>query len=190
MDFLRKGLRRKFSVDSVAVMLEALRPTSRRQYESCWKRFKIFLSAAHKPLSQDTVLSFLTWLSTTGNRAPATITAHVAALADPLWFGAGIQLEERTLSLLKRGIRANITPGQRTTPRWSLHKVLASVETMTQEQGEDEKLMSSLFLLALATGFRASQGTLTLRPSGRTTPTLLRPPPLASWPRTKGQRVS
>ncbi|KAK4328441.1 hypothetical protein Pmani_001189 [Petrolisthes manimaculis] len=138
-------------------MLEALRPTSRRQYESCWKRFKIFLSAAHKPISQDTVLSFLTWLSTTGNRAPATITTHVAALADPLWFGAGIQLEERTLSLLKRGIRANTTPGPRTTPRWSLHKVLASVETMTQEQGEDEKLVSSLFLLALATGFRASQ---------------------------------
>ncbi|KAK4304604.1 hypothetical protein Pmani_023482 [Petrolisthes manimaculis] len=28
---------------------------------------------------------------------------------------------------------------------------------MTQEQGEDEKLVSSLFLLALATGFRVSQ---------------------------------
>ncbi|KAK4303263.1 hypothetical protein Pmani_024710 [Petrolisthes manimaculis] len=124
MDFLRKELRRKFLEDSVAVMLEALRPTSRRQYESCWKIFKIFLSSAQKPLSQDTgYRSFLTWLSNTGNRAPATITAHIAALADPLWFGAGIQLEERALSLLIRGIRANTTPGPRTTTRWSLHKL-------------------------------------------------------------------
>ncbi|KAK4320165.1 hypothetical protein Pmani_008929 [Petrolisthes manimaculis] len=146
MDFLRKELRRKFLEDSVAVMLEALRPTSRRQYESCWKIFKIFLSSAQKPLSQDTgYRSFLTWLSNTGNRAPATITAHIAALADPLWFGAGIQLEERALSLLIRGIRANTTPGPRTTTRWSLHKVLASVETMTQEQGETRNLCPPSF---------------------------------------------
>ncbi|KAK4303419.1 hypothetical protein Pmani_024568 [Petrolisthes manimaculis] len=61
------------------------------------------------------------------------------------------------MSLLSRGIRANSTPGPRTTPRWSLHKVLASVKTLTQSQGEDEKLMSSLFLIALPTGFRTSQ---------------------------------
>ncbi|KAK4322184.1 hypothetical protein Pmani_006983 [Petrolisthes manimaculis] len=157
LDFLRKRLRSKFLEDSVALMLNALRPTSRRQYQSCWKRFQIFLSSAGRPLSQDTVLSFLTWLSSTGNRAPATVTAHVSALADPLWFGADIHLEGRALTLLSWGIRATSTPGPRNTPRWSLHKVLASVETLTQSQGEDELLMSSLFLLALATGFRASQ---------------------------------
>ncbi|KAK4322186.1 hypothetical protein Pmani_006985 [Petrolisthes manimaculis] len=157
LDFLRKRLRSKFLEDSVALMLNALRPTSRRQYQSCWKRFQIFLSSAGRPLSQDTVLSFLTWLSSTGNRAPATVTAHVSALADPLWFGADIHLERRALTLLSWGIRATSTPGPRNTPRWSLHKVLASVETLTQSQGEDELLMSSLFLLALATGFRASQ---------------------------------
>ncbi|KAK4311182.1 hypothetical protein Pmani_017301 [Petrolisthes manimaculis] len=157
LDFLRKGLRRKFSEDSVALMRKALRPTSRRQYQSCWKRFQIFLSSAGRPLSQDTVLPFLAWLSSTGNRAPATFTAHVSALADPLWFGADIHLEGRALTLLSRGIRASSTPGSRNTPRWSLHKVLASVETLTQSQGEDELPMSSLFLLALATGFRASQ---------------------------------
>ncbi|KAK4321227.1 hypothetical protein Pmani_007952 [Petrolisthes manimaculis] len=157
LDFLRKGLRRKFSQDSVALMLNALRPTSRKQYQSCWRRFQIFLSSADRPLSQDTVLSFLTWLSSTGNRAPATVISHVSALADPLWFGADIHLEGRALSLLSRGIRATSTPGPRNIPGWSLHKVLASVESLTQTQGEDERLMSSLFLLALASGFRASQ---------------------------------
>ncbi|KAK4324290.1 hypothetical protein Pmani_005130 [Petrolisthes manimaculis] len=119
---------------------------------SCIKR-----QGTVRPLSQDTVLSFLTWLSSTGNRASATVTSHVSALADPLWFGADIHLERRALSLLSRGIRATSTPGRRNTPRWSLHKVLASVESLTQTQGEDELLMSSLFLLALASGFRASQ---------------------------------
>ncbi|KAK4290948.1 hypothetical protein Pmani_036190 [Petrolisthes manimaculis] len=34
VDFLRKGLQRKFSEDSMSLMLKALHPTSRRQYQS------------------------------------------------------------------------------------------------------------------------------------------------------------
>ena len=91
-------------------MIRALRPSSMRQYKSCWRRFKDFMEINSKGLTDSTVLDFLSWLANVGNRAPATITAHYAALADPLWFGANIRIEERVLQLFKKGIRASTLP--------------------------------------------------------------------------------
>ena len=73
-----------------------------------------------KDLTASTILDFLSWLANVGNRAPATISAHYAALVDPLWFGADIRVDERVLRLLMKGIRANIIPGPRTSPKWSV----------------------------------------------------------------------
>lgn len=157
VDFLRKGLQRQFSGEAVETMIKALRPSSIRQYESCWRRFQSFMESNGKDLTASTILDFLSWLANVGNRAPATISAHYAALVDPLWFGADIRVDERVLRLLMKGIRANIIPGPRTSPKWSLHKVLASLSAVADDLSENTVLQRAIFLLALATGFRASQ---------------------------------
>lgn len=105
-----------------------------------------------RDLGESAVLDFLSWLASVGNRAPATIAAHYTALSDPLWVGADIRIEVRVLCLLKRGIRASTVPGPRIFPKWSLHKVLASLSTRADDQSEVTKLQKAIFLLALATG--------------------------------------
>ncbi|KAK3881461.1 hypothetical protein Pcinc_014117 [Petrolisthes cinctipes] len=47
--------------------------------------------------------------------------------------------------------------GPRVSPKWSLHQVLAYLAAQVGSDTEDLLLQSSVFVLALATGFRASQ---------------------------------
>ncbi|MPC38800.1 hypothetical protein E2C01_032316 [Portunus trituberculatus] len=109
IEFLKIALVRQFSADAVATMLKSLRLSSVRQYESCWRRFQDYIT--QYPITSTAkavVIDFLNWLTFTGNRAP--VSAHYAALADPLYFRLSISVEEWTLALLKRGIRArNVT---------------------------------------------------------------------------------
>ncbi|MPC46628.1 hypothetical protein E2C01_040351 [Portunus trituberculatus] len=101
------------------------------------------------------------------NRPSVTVSAHSAALPDPLYFGLSITMEERALTLLRRGIRATTMPARRGAPQWSLHKVLHYVtfDGISQLQ-EQHYLQRAIFLLALATGYRASQiAALTRHPS-------------------------
>lgn len=139
-------------------MLKAHRPSTVRQYESCWRRFQDFLRRhAIGTISASTILDFLTWLADSTNRAPATVSAHYAALADPLRFGMGIRVPQRALSLLMKGISSSREPRRQPVLAWSLHRVLQylTFEGVTMEVGHF--LQRAVFLLALATGYRASQ---------------------------------
>ncbi|KAK3883152.1 hypothetical protein Pcinc_012511 [Petrolisthes cinctipes] len=103
------------------------------------------------------VLEFLTWLADSTNRAPATVLAHHAALSDPLLLGFNIKVSERPLSLLRMGIRAGTAPHRAQTPSWSLHRVLSYLTFEGVPLEVCHLLQKALFLLALATGYRASQ---------------------------------
>ena len=139
-------------------MLGAHRPSSVRQYESCWKRFQDYLRRQNlQSVSEGTVLDFLTWLAESTNRAPATVMGHYAALADPLYFALGIKVPERTLKLFKRGLRAGAAPSRAPTPAWSLHRALHYLAFEGVVMEEDHFLQRATFLLALASGYRASQ---------------------------------
>ena len=139
-------------------MLRAHRPSSVRQYESCWRRFQDYLQRhGIESVSASTVLDFLTWLADSTNRAPATVSTHYAALADPLRFGLGIRVPQRALSLLLKGISSSREPRRQPVLSWSLHRVLQYLTFEGITMGEEHFLQRAVFLLALATGYRASQ---------------------------------
>ena len=139
-------------------MVAAHRPSSLRQYESCWKRFQAYLRmVAVERVSEDTVLSFLAWLGNTTNRASATVASHHSALAAPLKFSLGITVRPRALELLLKGLKARRPPATRAAPEWSLHKVLQYLQATSSQPSPAQALQRAAFLLALATGFRASQ---------------------------------
>ncbi|KAK3886697.1 hypothetical protein Pcinc_009163 [Petrolisthes cinctipes] len=158
LEFLRGVLSKRFTKETVDKMLRAHRQSSVRQYESCRKRFQDFLRRhPSRVISEDTVLEFLTWLADSTNRAPATVLAHHAALSDPLLLGFNIKVSERPLSLLRMGIRAGTAPHRAQAPSWSLHRVLSYLTFEGVPLEVCHLLQKALFLLALATGYRASQ---------------------------------
>lgn len=149
-------------------MLRSLGPASQRQYESCWRRFKEFLRSQSSPIiSEELVLEFLCWLAREGNRAPATVSAHFAALKDPLRFCCNISVDDRALPMVRRGLRSSIPRSRPSNVPWSLHKV---PEFLSRDQVSEQPLCfflrETLFLVALAAGFRSSQlAALTCHPS-------------------------
>ena len=110
-------------------------------------------------VSQDTVFRFLRFLFHVRRRSVATINTHVAALRDPLRYSCGVFLDPRLLDLLRRSFFLQRPPSRRPRPFWSLSKVLSSLAPPVFPAAAPPRLLfrRALFLLALATGLRASQ---------------------------------
>ncbi|KAK8396077.1 hypothetical protein O3P69_005289 [Scylla paramamosain] len=108
-------------------------------------------------ISAITVLDFLTWLADSTNRTPATVSAHYAALADLLRFGMDIRVPRRALSILRKGISSSREPRHQAVLAWSLHRVLQYLTFDEVTMEEEHFFQHAVFLLALATGYRALQ---------------------------------
>lgn len=158
--FLSLVLRRRLSPTVVEVLSRGLRPSTIRQYQSCWASFQEFVrSRSFVSLSQDVVLQFFCHLFRDKGRAIATINTHVAALKDPLWYGFGVSLDTRWLDLLRRSFFLQRPPPRQPRLLWSLGKVLASLAPphLAADPSPLWLFRRALFLLALASGLRASQ---------------------------------
>ncbi|MPC35659.1 hypothetical protein E2C01_029087 [Portunus trituberculatus] len=90
LEFLQHALSWHFSPGAVARMLRPYRPSSVRQYESCWRYFHDYLQK-HTPeaISANMVLDFLAWPANMTNKAPATVSVIY-----PLRFGVGITVPQ------------------------------------------------------------------------------------------------
>ncbi|MPC60256.1 hypothetical protein E2C01_054295 [Portunus trituberculatus] len=142
-------------------MLSALRPSSTRQYESCWRAFQAFLRERGAPsVTAAVVFSFLSSLVHERGRQPPTVAVHLVALSDPLWYGFNIRLDPRAVVLLKRGLFYQRPPLRAPRPTWSLQKVLDILRGgafFSSPLSLVPALKKALFLTALASGLRASQ---------------------------------
>lgn len=103
-----------------------------------------------------TVLEFLAWLATSSNRAPGTVNAHHATLADPLLFGLGMVVPQSEFTLLLRGVRAR-RPHRPPPVEWSLHKILHYLSFEGVDVDVTLSPNKAVFLLALASGYRSSK---------------------------------
>ena len=104
----------------------------------------------------------------TRRRAAPTITTYAAALADPLWLGFRLDLRGRLWDLMKRGFFLQRPPPRQRFIFWSLSKVLAFLRGPEFMNHPDlpHLLQRALFLVAMASGLRASQiHALTRHPS-------------------------
>ena len=143
-----------------ADVLAGSRASTIRQYQSAWKAFQLYLR--NRPithLSLPIIYDFLSYMFHARKRAPPTITTYAAALADPLWFGFHLNLRSRVWDLMKRGMFLHRPPLKRPTIFWSLSKVLKTLEGAAYTVTPDlhHLLRKALFLIALASGLRASQ---------------------------------
>ena len=141
-------------------MLSGTRASTIRQYQSAWKAFQLFLS--YRPvsiISIPVVLDFLSYMFHSRRRAAPTISTYAAALADPLWFGFSLDIRSRAWDLLKRGLFLQRPPSRPPRIFWSLSKVLDHLQEprFSEDPSPLLLLQKALFLVAMASGLRASQ---------------------------------
>lgn len=159
-------------------VISGARASTIRQYESAWRAFQRFLR--NRPVSQITVpvvLEFLSYMFHARKRAAPTISTYAAALADPLLFGFDFTFRSRAWDLMRRGFFLQRPPARSPRIFWSLSKVLAFLRGPAFSFSPDplHLLQKALFLVAMASGFRASQlhalirhpSWLTFTPDGR-----------------------
>ena len=168
-EILSRSLSKKLSNSVIEDLFKDLRASTLRQYQSCWSAFQRFCKVSNiTEVSQDVVLRFLSYLFHERNYSVATINTHIAALKDPLWYGFQVVLDPRVLDLLRRSFFLQRPPSKTSRPFWSLSKVLNSLSPPEFPSNPSKILLlhKAVFLLALATGLRASQlHALTRRPA-------------------------
>ena len=143
-----------------ADVLAGTRASTARQYQSAWKALQRFL--INRPVSYisiPVILEFLSYMFHNRRRAALTISTYAAALADPLWLGFQLDIRGRAWELMKRGFFMQRPPPRQQRIFLSLEKVLTSLEGPEFTQGPDllHLLRKALFLVAMASGLRASQ---------------------------------
>ena len=130
-----------------------------RQYESAWKAFQFFLrNRPFSYISLPLVYEFLSYMFHVRRRAAPTVATYAAALADPLSLGFNITIRGRVLDLLKRGHFHQRPPVKRPRIFWSLSMVLTLLRGPSFTNSTPrQNLRKALFLVAMASGLRASQ---------------------------------
>ena len=99
LDFLSLALTR-LNMDHTTVkdLVTAHRASTRRQYESGWKKFQSFLVAKQiREVNPGTLAEFATFVFHSGSKvSPATVTNAMVAIRDPVSYGFGVKIEVRT----------------------------------------------------------------------------------------------
>ena len=141
-------------------LCNSLRPSSIKQYESCWKRFKQWLPADTNTVDLSLVLQYLSYLRHDVQFSTTTINTHRQALSEPLSLAFNINFEDKAFSLLTRSQFIHAPPSQASFPKWNLQLALEHFQGPTYDNhGIKLKalFLKALFLTALASGNRASE---------------------------------
>ena len=149
-----------YSCDSAKVLIQSVRRSTSRQYESVWASFCAFIRVKDfNSINIESILSFFRFLFFTKKLAPATLSAYKSALVRPLRLAFNIDV---TLPPFPEFLRAfyNIRPSKPSAKlSWSLDKALdfALSPRFQSNPSLEDALMVSAFLLSLATGGRVSE---------------------------------
>ena len=164
-----KHLRTQQYGHSVAERLEkAYRPSTVRQQEVVWRKFQTWLK--NNPTTQLSLAVVLQFLENqfNSNLSPRTVLSYRAALALPLKLGFDIDIKDNVFSLLARAHFLSRPPTKRLVPQWDLNSVLSLLSQPnfdTLSASLEDLLNKTLFLVALATGSRASELGALYRPA-------------------------
>ena len=166
--FLKKVLAgHPLSASAVQDLLVGHRLSTRRQYESGWKKFQKYVAATGcGSVSPQVPLDFASHLfHGRAKIAAATVVNAMVAIRDPLWFGFGLAVEPRQWELMRASFFLQRPPARQVPPSWSLEKVLRLLESprFVVEPSAEDLLLKALFLVAMATGHRVSQLAALLR---------------------------
>ena len=139
----------------------AHRVTTRRQYESGWKKFQRFLRSRRvADITSQVLLDFASYLFRSGDGVSAsTVNNAMVAIHDPMLFGFGIEVDPRQWELLKASFFLQRPSRVPSPPAWSLPRVLDFLQSARfgSSASPGDLFRRALFLVALATGLRVSQ---------------------------------
>ena len=161
VDFLIEAYKVEHHVDVARRLAGAHRISTQRQYEHNWREWKKWLSNNNLPeISEATVLRYLEENFSSKSISPRTSLGIKSALKLPLEVGFGINLNVTEFSLLARAQFIARPPNKKIIPKWRLEPVLIKLGSseFSAETCNLEKLtQKTIFLVALATGNRASE---------------------------------
>ena len=160
LEFLQECLATSLSPAVTDDIISGSRKSTLRQYQSAWTAFQLYLrNRPFSHMSVSIIYDFLSYMFHSRKRAAPTISTYAAALADPLRFGFGIEVRSRILDLMRRGFFIQRPPTRRHQVFWSLRKVLEYLRGPEFSIAPDPRklLHKALFLVAMASGLRASQ---------------------------------
>ena len=136
--------------------METHRDSTQNQYESAWKRFQAWLPPGTVEVNDKLILTYLNSLSQ--ELAPRSILVHRNALKLPLSAAFGVDMSQEVFSLLARAQFRLKPPTRQVIPSWSLDSALESLQAKDSSNlSLEELLMKTLFLVAVASGNRASE---------------------------------
>ena len=142
-------------------LVKAHRVSTRRQYESGWKKFQRFLRSKLVPaITPQVMLDFASYVFRSGNGvSTATVTNAMVAVRDPVKFGFGVVVDPRKWELLKASFFLQRPSRVPSPPAWSLPRVLDFLQSARfgPAATPNDLFLRALFLVALATGLRVSQ---------------------------------
>ena len=158
LQFLRTVYRSIVSSQVAETLIAAYRKSSNSQWQYAWKKFQQFISKKGKPtdITKALVLEFLVHTFRSENLSAKTIQVYKGALSVPLKVAFQIDTSDSEFGLLIRSFFIERPPSKQVLPRWNLDKVLEYISSSTDES-DDFLLQRTLFLVALATGNRASE---------------------------------
>jgi len=160
VDFLREAYSSNLSRESAEVLIQSIRKSSRRQYETAWKAFTEFIrSTRPDKIDDEVVLSFMKSIFDKKGFAPATVATYKSGLSKPLLWAFGLDLAKPVFQDFYKGL-LNIRPSRpQVPPEWSLEDVLLllSSDDFNENIPLDRLTQKTLFLLTLATGGRISE---------------------------------
>ena len=160
VDFLRQVFESRHSKEIANLLVQKLRQSSMRQYQTVWTSFLTFLHKSQPTTMNDNVvLEYLTSLFNEG-RALATVKTYKAALHRPLLEAFGLEINDTVFSDLVRVF--SLKRPARRTPRisWSLNKVLDMLilQPYTDPNVDNHALLKkTILLVSLACGARIGE---------------------------------
>ena len=144
------------------------RKSTLRQYQSCWSRFQRYVQSKNiVNFSLSTYLEYLTYLKTECKLSHRTLCTHRSALSVPLRLGFNIDVHHEAITRLSRNLFLESPPVKKTPPDWNLETVLDTFRSPRYSNNSAsirDLTLKTLFLVALASGNRASELTHMSRP--------------------------
>ena len=161
LGLLTSAYQKSFSQPIAGRLTKAFRDSTLQNYEGCWRSFQDFLRMRdYRDLSTSVVMEFLEFLFSDRNLNPRTILGYRNALSEPLRAAFQLSWPEDLFSKLARAHFLARPVTRRIMPNWDVSPILDRFSGPEFEASScplGDLLTKTIFLVALATGNRASE---------------------------------
>ena len=161
MGILESAYKKKFGPEVAERLCKDLRASTRKSFEGIWRKFQDFLRKEEvQRITAGTALNFLEYLFSVRKLSPKTVLCYRNAIAEPLRVTLQIEVSDRTFNRLARAQFLARPPNKKTVPNWDVNQVLQKLlqpDFRLETCSPDNLLAKTAFLVALATGNRASE---------------------------------